>query len=466
MNNQLEPDARLNASFRDPNGFLFRKAGILYRQVNPSYAEHYQMLMESGLYERLTSKGWLIPHTEVDLSLAQTEAAVKILQPELVPFLSFPYEWSFGQLKDAALMTLKIQVAALKKGMILKDASAYNVQFVNGKPVFIDTLSFEKYEEGQPWVAYRQFCQHFLAPLLLAHYKDVRLAGLSRLFIDGVPLDMAASLMPRRSWFKLGIATHIHLHSRAQTRYADDVPDEPAKARKLSRKSLDNIVTSLYDTVKGLKWQADTTEWAEYTQGNSYNQAGLQGKKDLVKQYIDQVKPQVVWDLGANTGLFSRIASSQGIQTVAWDIDPGAVELNYRQIKANKDQNLLPLVLDLTNPSPAIGWANTERESFGQRSNADLILALALIHHLAISNNVPLAHVAQFMSGLAEWLVIEFVPKEDPKVQKLLASREDIFPDYTQSGFEAAFSGSFNIVKSEQVQNSQRTMYLMQRREE
>ena len=190
---------------------------------------------------------------------------------------------------------------------------------------------------------------------------------------------------------------------------------------------------------------------------------GLDHKQALVRQYIEQAGPQTVWDLGANTGLFSRIASTQGINTIAWDIDPGAVELNYRQLKKDRDQNLLPLVIDLTNPSPAIGWANRERLSFIERGNADLILALALIHHLAIGNNLPLADIAQFLSRLSEWLVIEFVPKEDPKVQTLLATREDIFPEYNQSDFEAVFSGHFKIVRSEQVENSHRVVYLMQR---
>jgi hypothetical protein len=455
-------DSRLPGSFRDPNGFVFRKDGVIYRQVNDRYAENYDLLMSSGLYERLTGKGWLIPHSEVDLALAQGDGAFKVIRPQPVSFISYPYEWSFSQLKDAALLTLKIQRAALKRGMILKDASAYNIQFMNGKPVFIDTLSFEKYEEGQPWVAYRQFCQHFLAPLALAYYKDVRLLGLSRLHIDGVPLDLAASLLPKRSWLKMGVALHIRLHSRGQTRYADDTSSQE-KQHGLSRKSLDNIVSNLYETLKGLKWRANTTEWAEYYQGDSYDNAGLEHKKELVQRYVAQVKPQTVWDLGANTGLHSRLASSQGIDTIAWDIDPGAVEINYRQIKADKEQNILPLVLDLTNPSPAMGWANSERESFAERSNADLIFALALIHHLAISNNVPLPDVASFMSQLSEWLIIEFVPKEDHKVKKLLATREDIFPTYTKEGFEAAFSTHFKIEQVGQVQNTERLLYLLRR---
>jgi ribosomal protein L11 methylase PrmA len=464
MTTRQNSDGRVAGSFRDPNGFVFKQGGVIYRQINQLYAENYAMLMDSGLYERLTGKGWLIPHTECDGSMAQTDAAHKVIRPEPVPFIAYPYEWSFSQLKDAALLTLNITKAALKKGMILKDASAYNIQFINGKPCLIDTLSFEKYEEGQPWIAYRQFCQHFLAPLALAHYKDIRLMDLSRIYIDGIPLDLAASLLPKRSWLRMGIAMHIRLHSRAQSRYDDKPVAARTKSRTLSRKSLLNIIDSLYEVTTNLQWRADTTAWSQYYQGDSYDNAGLDHKKRLVSQYIDRAKPNVVWDLGANTGLFSRIATAQGVQTIAWDIDAGAVELNYRQLKQEKTQNLLPLILDLANPSPALGWANNERASLIERANADMILALALIHHLAISNNVPLNSVAQFMSQLAEWLAIEFVPKSDPKVQTLLASREDIFPDYTRQGFTDAFSAYFEIVESNPIENSDRIHYLMRRK--
>ena len=210
-----------NASFRDPSGFLFSREGVLYRQVNQVYAADFTRLMDSGLYDKLIKAGLLIPHVESDLKPAQPELAFKVIRPERVPFISYPYEWSFGQLKDAALATLSIQKRALKLGMSLKDASAYNIQFYNGKPVLIDTLSFETYQEGEPWVAYRQFCQHFLAPLALMAYRDVRLSQLLRVYIDGIPLDLASELLPGRTRWNLGLATHIHLHASAQKRYAE-----------------------------------------------------------------------------------------------------------------------------------------------------------------------------------------------------------------------------------------------------
>ena len=224
MANQANSGSRqLSASFRDPSGFLFTRNGILYRQINRAYAEDYARLMDSGLYEKLVKANLLIPHVEVDQAPAEKEAAFKVVQPERAPFISYPYEWSFSQLKDAALATLSIHKRALKLGMSLKDASAYNIQFVRGKAMLIDTLSFEIYKEGEPWIAYKQFCQHFLAPLALMSYRDIRLNQLLRIYIDGVPLDLASALLPFRTKLNFGLLTHIHVHADSQKRYSNKV---------------------------------------------------------------------------------------------------------------------------------------------------------------------------------------------------------------------------------------------------
>ena len=212
---------QLSASFRDPSGFLFSRSGILYRQINRAYSKDYARLMDSGLYEKLVKASLLIPHTEVDQPPAQSDLAFKVIQPERVPFISYPYDWSFSQLKDAALVTLSIQKRALKLDLSLKDASAYNIQFVRGRAMLIDTLSFEIYKEGEPWVAYKQFCQHFLAPLALMTYRDVRLSQFLRVYIDGIPLDLASELLPAKTKFNFGLLTHIHIHAGAQKRYSD-----------------------------------------------------------------------------------------------------------------------------------------------------------------------------------------------------------------------------------------------------
>jgi len=457
----MEQPGKLNASFRDPSGFLFRRAGVLYRQVNLKYQPDYDLLMQSGLYQKLVKAGLLVRHEEVDQPAEQPDLAYRVLQPEVVPFISYPYEWSFSQLKDAALATLAVNRLALESGMILKDASAYNIQFHRGKPVLIDTLSFEQYREGRPWVAYRQFCQHFLAPLALMAFTDVRLSQLLRIYIDGVPLDLASKLLPGKTRWNFGLASHIHLHASAQKRYADQAVDRAAAEKKMSKLSLLGLLDNLEGTVRALKWTPQGTEWADYYDATNYTREAFELKKSLVADCIERVQPVIVWDLGANNGEFSRLASNRGINTVAFDIDPSAVEKNYLAVKTSGENAILPLVQDLTNPSPAIGWENREREQLESRGPADLVLALALIHHLAISNNVPLERLAESFARLGRWLAIEFVPKEDSQVQRLLATREDIFPAYTVQGFEQAFALCFDIVDKMEIHGSKRTLYLM-----
>ena len=454
----------LSASFRDPSGFLFTQSGILFRQVNRSYADDYTHLMESGLYEKLVKAGLLIPHTEVNSQPADASIAFKVIQPERVPFISYPYEWSFSELKDAALATLSIQKRALNAGMSLKDASAYNIQFVHGRPVLIDTLSFETYQEGKPWDAYRQFCQHFLAPLALISARDVRLNQLLRVHVDGIPLDLASRLLPFASRLNFGLLTHIHVHASAQTRYADaDVKSASTKGG-MSRNAFVGLIESLETTVKKLSWTPAGTEWGNYYAITNYTDTAFEHKKRIIAEWLDQTKPASVWDLGANNGEFSRLSSGRGIPTLAWDIDPSAVEQNYRKVRADKEQNLLPLVLDLTNPSPAIGWANAERDSFRQRGPVDMAFALALIHHLAISNNVPLPRVASFFADTCRRLVIEWVPKSDSQVQKLMRSRKDIFDGYTREGFESAFEANFKILAAVDIPETERRLYLLENR--
>ncbi len=452
---------QLPASFRDPSGFLFSRNGVLYRQINQIYAQDYARLMESGLYGNLIKAGLLISHAEVEQAPAE-RSAFRVIQPERVPFVSYPYEWSFSQLKDAARATLSIQKRALKCGMTLKDASAYNIQFARGLPVLIDTLSFAIYEAGKPWDAYRQFCQHFLAPLALMSYRDVRLNQLLRVYIDGVPLDLASDLLPARTKFNFGLLTHIHIHAGAQKRYADKAVNMPTA--RMSQQAMTGLIESLENTVKKLEWKPAGTEWGDYYAKTNYSDDAFQHKKDLVRAWTGDKKPRLVWDLGGNTGVLSREAAACGAQVISFDIDPAAVEQNYRLVRKNKEENILPLVLDLTNPSPALGWDHQERDSFSARGPADMILALAVIHHLAISNNVPLPQLAGFFAARSKWLAIEFVPKSDSQVQRLLASRKDIFPDYTKEGFEKAFSTYFHVIKSESLRDSERILYFMEAR--
>ena len=460
-------DGPLTGSFRDPGGFLFRRDGRLLRQVNAACGADLDLLHSCGLYDTLVDKGLLIPHTEADLGLAPAPGAVRIIEPELVPFISYPYEWSFSQLKDAALATLRIQRLALRHGMSLRDASAYNIQFLGGRPVLIDSLSFAAYRSDEPWVAYRQFCQHFLAPLALMAHCDVRLGSLLRTNIDGVPLDLASQLLPWRTRLSGGLLMHIHLHARSQRRHADSrggTNSARARATKVGPQALAGILDSLRGAVRKLSWNPGGTEWGDYYEDTNYSREALAGKRELVGRLLDRTDSRIVWDLGANNGHFSRVASERGLLTVASDIDPAAVEKNWLACREGAEPHLLPLLIDLTNPSPALGWDHRERDSLLDRGPADTVIALALIHHLAISNNVPLPRLASFFARAGRHLILEFVPKNDSQVQRLLATREDVFPDYHLAGLEAAFAPLFDCTEKVRIDGSERTLYLFTRR--
>ena len=449
-------------SFRDPSGFLFLRDGVLYRQVNSCYKEDYELLMASGLYQELVDKKQLIAHEQVGLDLAVGGDAVRVLRPERVPFVSYPYEWCFSQLKDAALATLAIQWSALDRGMILKDASAYNIQFSAGRPVFIDTLSFARYEEGSPWVAYHQFCQHFLAPLALRAYTDERLSALLKTYLDGVPLDLASRLLPARTRFRLPLLIHLHLLARAESSARGA---ESSRGRKrVSKQGMLGILDNLRSGIEGMTWKPEGTQWGDYYDETNYSQTAFESKRDLVGDFLRQAAPEVVWDLGANTGEFSRLAAGVARQTLALDSDPAAVERNYLRCKAESETGILPLISDATNPSPGLGWDNRERDPLVDRGRPDTLLALALVHHLAIGNNLPLARIAESFARQCRTLIIEFVPKTDSQVERMLSTRVDIFPDYSPEGFEAAFADRFEIVRRERIGDSHRTLYLMSSR--
>jgi hypothetical protein len=458
----LTDDPVVPGSFRDPSGFVFQREGTLYRQVNTVHRENYDHLMASGLYEKLVAAGLLIPHEETGDPV--TADAYRVIRPEKVGFISYPYEWCFGQLKEAALATLRIQKTALDSGMSLRDASAYNIQFRGGRPVLVDTLSFERLREGLPWVAYRQFCQHFLAPLALMAYRDVRLGQLLRTNVDGIPLDLAASLLPSRARFRLSLFLHLFSHAKSQRRHAADAAG-PRTEGRFTLRAFRGLIDSLETAVRHLDWTPERSAWSGYyAEELGYAEEAFEHKKELVRKFVEEVAPGTVWDLGGNVGVFARISSAQGIPTVCFDVDPACVEANYRRVVADRETDLLPLVLDLTNPSPAIGWATRERQSLVERGPADMALALALVHHLAIGNNVPLPMVAAFFADVCRWLLVEFVPKEDPRVRRLLATREDVFPDYSVEGFERAFAHRFHIERREEIRDSPRILYLMRGR--
>jgi hypothetical protein len=288
---------------------------------------------------------------------------------------------------------------------------------------------------------------------------DIRLGQLSRIYIDGIPLDLASKLLPFRSRLNFSLLAHIHFHANTQKRYESKT--ERTSEQKLSKLALHGLIDSLMSTIRKMTWLPHGTEWGDYYNNTNYTDSAFQQKRALVARYVDILEPSSVWDLGGNLGEFSRVASEKGIHTVTFDIDPAAVEKNYHLIQQNRDTHLLPLILDLTNPSAGIGWANQERTSLEGRGPVDTIMALALIHHLAISNNLPLEKVAEWMSKLCRSLIIEFVPKSDSQVKRLLATRKDVFPNYTIGGFEQAFSHYFEIIAQETIAGSERILYAM-----
>ncbi len=443
-------------SFRDRAGFVFYKNGEVYRQINRLARTDYDLLIDSGLYKYLVDKKYLISHEEVVLE--ETNDGYKTIKPELVKNISYPYEWSFSQLKDSALLTIKIQKVALDYGMSLKDASGFNIQFHKGRPIFIDTLSFEKYKKGSSWIAYRQFCQHFIAPLLLMRYKDIRMGTLLKSFIDGIPLDITSSLLSFWTKLKIPILIHIVVHAKTQKAFSDKKIN---KKRGISLNSQKAIIESLENLVKKIQFKKSKTEWGEYYSFANYNDNSIEDKKSKILSYLELIKPKTVLDLGANNGYFSRIASNKKINTISTDIDLNAVEKNYLGVVKEKEENILPLFLDLFNPSPSLGWANEERPSFFKRNSPDLIFSLALIHHLSITNNLPFEKVAKRFSSWAKYLIIEFVPLDDSNAAKLVQNREDDLSWYNEKSFEKAFGCFFEIVKKDQIKESKRTIFFM-----
>jgi hypothetical protein len=429
----------------------------LYRSVFVSYSDTFAAVFESGLYDAWAEEGLVIP---VEVLPGRTEEELAILKPEIVPFISYPYEWSFSSYKKAALLTLSLAKKSLASGLILKDASAYNTQFRGTTPILIDSLSFDVYQEGEPWIAYGQFCRHFLGPLFLMSKCDVRLQALMKHYLDGIPIGLTAELLRDRVRWNLGFNLHIKMHAKA----IEGQQDQTTRKKKvLSRQSLHVLLSSLEDLVKSLSLPMMNTEWANYYQETNYNEEAFSHKKRIVAEWLGQLdcSRRTCWDLGANEGVFSKIAAEAGFATVAWDIDPMAIEK-----LAVSEGTVLPLLLDLTNPSPGIGWQNRERDSFSSRGPVDVVLALALIHHLRIGNNTPFGKIAELFAETSQYLIIEFVAKDDSMVQKLLQSREDVFHDYSVEEFLRSFKPYFDVLAQGDIECSKRSLFLMERRKQ
>lgn len=458
---------KIKSSFRDPGSQVFSEDGRIFRLIRREAVADYQYLMDSGLYRVLTEKGMLIPHEDVTESfphLREREGDV-VISPQRVAFISYPFEWSFSALKAAALATLDIQKICLDHGMTLQDATAFNIQFHQGRWLLIDTGSFRVQKEFHAWGAYRQFCQHFLAPLFLMARTDARLLPLFAHYLDGIPLDLASRLLPFVARLNPAVFMHIVMHGRF-TLKDFDVSAVKAQQRPISKATAYGLIDQLRGMIAGLELVRKETVWTAYENTHTYNQSEFKDKEEFIREAMMRSSPDSVWDLGANTGHFSRLVAAQAkpdTSIVAFEYDVMTVEAGERQSRACNRNKPLHLWMDLLNPTASHGWAGQEWDSLSARGPADLVLALALVHHLCLSGNIRFAQLAEYLGTISRHLVVEFVPKDDPQSQRLLKSRKDIYDEYTQENFEEALKVHFTILQSRKVSSTGRTLYLMKR---
>ncbi|MCA0132863.1 class I SAM-dependent methyltransferase [Winogradskyella alexanderae] len=461
----MDAKALHSSSFRDPSGYIFLDNGEVKRVINPIYFRQYKALTESGFYKKLFKNGLLIPHDE----LSSTDKEI-LIKPEQIPFITYPYEWSFNMYKEAALLTLKIQKVALENGFSLKDASAFNITFHRGSAVFIDTLSFDFYEENIPWRAYKQFVMHFLSPLVLSYYHGADQLKLIRNFIDGIPVTMASSLLPFKTKFSPILFSNIHLLAKLEQKHNEDYKGETA-VKSLSLKGQLNIIKSLYNFIKNLKLKT-ATEWGNYYDKINYSEDAFNHKSEIINTWIQAIKPNLLIDIGGNDGTFAREIDFDISEKLVCDIDNNAVDANYMRLKKSNEQNMLPFVLDVLNPSPGLGLNNEERTSFLNRIKdyaPDVVMALAVIHHMSLSGNVPFRESARFFAHFSNRLIIEFPKRNDSWVQRLLKSKgefETYFDFYSSDNFEMSYTRFFKIEQKIAIKNSDRVMYLMKRKVE
>lgn len=451
------------ASFRDPSGYVFYDNGVLRRVINPIYFKQYQALKDTGVFKTLIKNELLIPHEETSVSEEKI-----ILTPEEIPFITNPYEWSFNQYKQAALTTLKIHKYLLTKGFILKDASAYNVTFHKGKPIFIDTLSFDFYKENTPWRAYKQFVTHFLGPLVLAKYHGTDIFKMMQTHIDGIPVKLIASLLPKKTKFNGILYTNIHLLAKMERKHSEDYKAE-TKVAKLSKQAQLNIVETLFNYIRKIKLNL-ATEWGNYYDKTNYDTDAFEAKKQLIYKWVAPLKPKRLIDVGGNDGTFARTVSSDIKHVIVTDIDSNAVDYNQQQIQQNNEQNMLAFVSDILQPSPGIGFNNTERSSLIDRLKQyapDVTMALALIHHITLSGNVPFEKSASFFASFSKQLIIEFPKREDSWVTSLLVRKREFinhFDFYNLKAFETGYSKYFNMEKKEEIKGTNRVLYLFSKK--
>jgi hypothetical protein len=442
-------DLAARASFRDPAGHVSERDGELCRSIAPAFLDVYRSVQASGLYEELQRDNLLVQHREVPQGPGLT------LVPERVPFISYPHEWTPRQLRDAALLTLEIADRAERRGMVLRDASAYNIQFHRGRPLFIDTLSFRPRVAGEPWLAYGQFCRHFLAPLALAALVNPELLRLAASYADGIPLPVASRILGWRGRLRPGLLVHLHLHAAAASR-ATRTPTPTSSSIPPQR--LRQIIEGLRDTIVSLPLERGATQWEEYAGGAHYSEAARQQKAEFVAAVAREAAPASLWDLGANTGELARQFAPRSGYALALDLDLGCVERCYASAAA-EGLPVVALWVDLLVPSPASGWAGEERASLLDRGPADLVLALALIHHLAITGRIPMSRIAEWLARCGREVIVEVPDTSDVMVQRLLGATRSEGTYGGPAAFRAAYEPWLDLRRAEELPGIPRTLF-------
>ncbi len=454
-------------SFRDPSGHVYLAKDKVYRTVMPSAVDDFDFVRSTGLISELVSSGRLIPETIVDREKINipAENASYVLEHPILPFISYPYEWPFGGLKAAALLHLDIHLAALDHGVTLSDSTAYNIQFRGPNPIFIDSLSFKRYREGEFWLGHQQFCEQFLNPLLLRALVGIPHNGWYRGEMEGISAESLSRVLPSMRKLSPNVLTHVVLQAKFQSRRDNQKQAmRVVKERHLPLAAFKHMLKGLRRWIARLQpYASSKTVWQDYARENSYSDDESEKKRKFIKEFAKTLPGAMLWDIGCNTGDYAGAALTAGVGSViGFDCDQGALELAFCRAKKDK-LNFQPLFLDAANPPPDQGWAQNERRGLTQRANADGLLALALIHHLAIGKNIPLAAAVKWLVGLAPTGVIEFVPKSDPMVETMLQLREDIFDDYSEESFVRLLQQNAIVVRAVAVSKTGRRLYLYKR---
>ena len=459
-------------SFRDPSGRVYHLDGLgahrVVRGLSATAASTTERLLSESFIQSLIANGdivktTLLPHDDPVASRIVGMGWAAAVEHEPLEFLTWPYEWPFSMLKDAALLQLRLLDTAVRNGWILKDATPFNIQWEQAHPVFIDTPSFVPWSVGEYWQGYRQFCSTFLTPLLITAHLRIPFQPLLRSRLDGIPPEEAAQYFSGLKRFKRGVLSHVWFPAKAERRMRGR-----GRAEKLARSGrrqpktmLLALLDSLLRLVNGLSYAPVSSNWSRYSETHSYGDADFEMKKRFVDSHTSVLRPRLLWDLGGNTGTFSRIAARHSGTVVSVDGDQDAADILYHRTLKGGERNIIPLVMDLANLSPGQGWAGRERAAFDRRRSPDMILCLALLHHMRVSANIPLSLFIEWLRGLDATVIVEFVGRDDEMFRKLISAKSEDYPDYTEGNFRLEIAKHFTVRDRLQLKDGNRELLLL-----